>query len=211
MDELWKDIPGYPGYQASTLGRIRSFWRKKHQEKGYGTYRALSDVPRVLPTSDDGNGYQKLMIRNYKNEAKCKKVHRLIAETFLEHDDDQDTVDHIKPGPEGKLDNSITNLRWISRRENIQKAYKDGVNNDRIRNSRKPIVVYDLWEDIFIYFDSIKDAAERLRIPHRSISGSVDRYAPLKGRYVVEQAGREDKLLYGDNEEYQCFSRVQIC
>lgn len=206
MEEIWKDIDGFPGYQVSSEGRVRSFWKKKHVKKGYGTYRELSDEPYIMAMSDDGNGYLKLMLYDRKGNRKCKKVHRLVAEAFIPQETGKDTVDHIISGPKGKLNNSVSNLRWLSRRENIQKAYNDGINNVRNQKVRKPISVYDLWEDKEMYFDSIVEASERLRIPHRTIAYSVDRYTPCRGRYQIESAGREEKLLYGDSEEYQCFS-----
>lgn len=81
--ERWKDIDGFPGYQVSDKGNVRTFWQKRHYPTGYGTYRYLSDTPSLMSQSDDGNGYMKVMLYS-KDDGKryCKKVHRLVAEAF---------------------------------------------------------------------------------------------------------------------------------
>ena len=48
-------------------------------------------------------------------ENKTRSVHRLIAETFIENPDGKPCVDHIN---RNKEDNSVDNLRWVTRVEN---------------------------------------------------------------------------------------------
>ena len=204
--ENWKDIDGFPGYQVSDQGRVRTFWKKKHYPTGYGTYRYLSDEPAIMSQSDDGNGYMKLMLYSKSdNRRVCKKVHRLVAEAFIDHDDRDDTVDHIRSGAYGKLDNSVSNLRWIPRSENIRKAYRDGVCDERIRRQNKAIVAIDLWTNEEYYFNSIRDAALTLGIDQSSISHVLRGDFEKTSHYVFEYAGREDMLLYGGDDYNQQF------
>lgn len=196
--EIWKDISDYPGYQVSNLGKVRSFWEKR-KKKGVhgGTYREFSNTPHILPESDDGNGYMKVYLNNGSGKKTCKKVHRLVAEAFIQHSEDVDTVDHIRPGQLGKLDNSVSNLRWISRRENVQKAYRDGVCDERIRSQNKPIVSTDLYTGEDQYFESVKQASLELGIDRSSISHVLNGDISRTSHYIFEYAGREEKMLYG--------------
>lgn len=198
--EEWKDIEGFPGYQISNQGRVRTFWKKKHYPTGYGTYRCLSDNPQNMPLSDDGNGYLKVMLYSKPDRKRyCKKVHRLVAETFIPIPEglEDPTVDHKISGSEGKLDNSVSNLRWISRRDNIKKAYRDGMCDRRIARQNKAIVVTDTWAGLERYFHSIKEASEYLNIDHSTLSHSCDTDRLISYRYHIESAGREERLLYG--------------
>lgn len=186
--EIWKDIHNFPGYQVSNKGRIKSF------QKG----RWNKNKPKIMKTSDDGNGYLKVMLySNVDNKRYCKKVHRLVAEEFIKHNDENDTVDHIKSGPLGKLDNSVENLRWISRRENIKKAYDDGMCNERIHKSRKPIISINLYTNEEQYFNSIEEASFKLNIDRTSISHVLLGDREKTSHYSFEYAGREERLLYG--------------
>lgn len=199
--EEWRDINGFPGYQVSDLGRVRSFWRKKHYPTGYGCFNHLSDTPHIMSQSDDGNGYMKVMLYCKDNGRRyCKKVHRLVAEAFIEHSIDDDTVDHIRSGPQGKLDNSVGNLRWIPRSENIKKAYRDGVCDDRILRQQKDIMATDLWTGEKCYFSSIKEASKVLHIDRTSISHVLRNDMAKVDHYTFEYVGGEDRLLYGDDD-----------
>lgn len=206
--EEWRDIEGFHGYQVSSRGRVRTFWKRKHYPSGYGSYNYVGDTPAIMSQSDDGNGYMKVMLY-HKNDSKrvCKKVHRLVAEAFIPHDALDDTVDHIMSGPEGKMDNSVDNLRWVPRSENIRKAYRDGVCDERIRAQNKGIVATNLWTGERHYFQSIKDAARVLNVDRSSISHILLGDYEKTGRYTFEYAGREDRLLY-ESEDYQCLPWV---
>ena len=200
--EVWKDIPRFPGYQVSNTGFVRSFWKRKHSKTGYGCDWVLGDTPKTMNMSDDGNGYLKLMLTSRENGKRyCRKVHKLVAEAFVPNDDPaKNTVDHIKSGPEGKLDNSVENLRWMTRPDNIRKAYRDGMCDARIARSMKDVVVTDLWTGNEIYFSSIGEAADELGYTHSTISHALRLPSQRVGHYRVEYAGREDRLLYGDDD-----------
>ena len=89
----------------------------------------------------------------------------------------------------------------MTRRENIQKAYRDGCCDKRIALSRKPIVVTDVWTNDELYFNSIGDAAIYLGVDNSSVSHALRGDIEKIKHYIVEYAGREERLLYG-TEEY---------
>lgn len=212
--EVWRNIKGFEGYQISDAGRVRSFWRRKHRPKGYGCDWVLGDKPKIMSMSDDGNGYMKVMLTSRENGRRyCRKIHKLVAEAFIPKpcsDTDVDyTVDHIKSGPEGKLDNSVSNLRWLSRGDNIRKAYKDGMCDERIRASWKDIIVTDIWTGEEVYFSSIKEASEELGLNHTSISHALKSKNQKLSHYIFEYAEREERLLYG-NKDYKLLSWLRF-
>lgn len=196
--EEWRDIEGFPGYQVSNEGRVRTFWKKRHYPKGYGTYRYLGDEPMIMSVSDDGNGYMKLMLYSkITGRRHCKKVHKLVADAFLPrpHDwyDQEYTVDHREHGPSGKLNNSVSNLQWMSRSDNIKKAYREGLCNDRILRQNKPVVAINLLTGDKLYFGSIKEASYELGIDRTAISHIlIGDYRKTKGYTFV----------YADGEGY---------
>lgn len=197
MHERWKDIEGFEGYQVSNKGRVRTFHNRGKR----------LDKPKIMLTSDDGNGYQKLMLYDSENNKRyCRKVHRLVAEAFIPKPKGINdlTVDHIHPGPEGKLDNSVDNLRWISRRENVQKAYVDGVCNNRIEHQKKVISCTDTWLNEDVLFESTVEASKLLGIKQSTICHAMTDNAKVRGRYIFERVEGEEALLY-DHQSAQRF------
>lgn len=65
--EEWRPISGLPGYEVSSLGRVRS-WR---------THRGIPG-PRVLKASAGSKEYLTVRLAGA-----TQKVHRLVAEAFL--------------------------------------------------------------------------------------------------------------------------------
>ena len=112
MNEVWKDIDGFNGYyKVSNMGRVmsvggvcgsavrRPMIRKAHKSKdGYMTIRLLSGGKDVTT-----------------------RVHRLVAEAFIENVESKDTVNH-KDG--NKENNRVDNLEWADRSEQMFHAYK---------------------------------------------------------------------------------------
>lgn len=207
--EEWREIPGFPGNEASTYGNLRTYWYRVRNKKGRGFHRERWDKPRNLPASpkDDGWFHTNIFCEP-EGKRFTRNIQVLIAKTFLPRPADFDkvdyTVDHIKPGLKGKRDNSVWNLQWLSRADNIRKAYRDWVCDERIRRSQKPIIATDEWTGESAYFSSIKEAGEELGLDRTNISHALtgQKRSNLVGeRYSFEYAGREERLLFGDEDD----------
>lgn len=127
IKEIWKDIPGYEArYQASTLGRIRSLDRKVRMKskKGNWSYRPVEGKTLNFLNKINGAGYYGVSLCD-----KDHMVHRLVAITFLGLQKDKQ-VNHKDCD---KLNNKIENLEWISAKENMQHAVKNGRMDEHIK------------------------------------------------------------------------------
>lgn len=107
--EEWKFIRGTDqAYAVSENGHVASLKFK---------------IPRLMRTYPNYDGYQcvSLMVRGDKVS---RRVHRLVAESFLPNPSGYDQVNH-KDGVKGN--NSRSNLEWCGCAENIQHAYDNGM------------------------------------------------------------------------------------
>ena len=106
--EIWKDIPNYEGmYQVSNLGRVKSL--KFNKEK-------------VLKPLPNRRGYCKVILCK-GGAQKQKSIHRLVLLAFVGESELE--VNHINGI---KTDNSLENLEYCTRRENIRHACDTGLN-----------------------------------------------------------------------------------
>lgn len=147
MTEIWKDIKDYEGlYQVSNLGRVRSF---------YGKNGKVTDVAKILSGKADKDGYREVKLS--KNGVVIyKRVHRLVAEHFLPGDSSLQ-VNHIDGV---KTNNNVTNLEWLTPRENTIHSHRTGLHNGCVTKVRLSSEYGEML------FNSITDAAEHLGV-HR--------------------------------------------
>jgi len=123
--EIWKDVKGYEGlYQVSNLGRVKSLNRKIIYKNG-SVYFYKEKIKKL--TLNKRHGY--LWVRlSKKSKATSKKVHKIVAESFLNHipNGHKKVIDHID---NNKLNNSLKNLQIITQRENSSKDKKNKSSN----------------------------------------------------------------------------------
>jgi len=125
MKEIWKPILSCPGYEASSLGRIRSFWKFV----GPGP-RLLSDQPqRILARWLDNCGYYRVQIKNGN-----KTIHRLVAEAFRGPCPPGQQCRHLD-GVRTNVDE--TNLCWGTFEEQGIDKIKHDNNGNRIRGEKQ--------------------------------------------------------------------------
>jgi hypothetical protein len=118
--EIWKEHPDYGGiYLVSNTGKIKSVDTIINCKCG-GTRLHKG---RELKQFKNERGYLCVVITKNK-KGRIKKVHRLVAETFIDNVDDKPQVNHIDCNKEN---NNVSNLEWCTNSENMLHAYKNNL------------------------------------------------------------------------------------
>lgn len=108
--ETWKNIKDYEGYyQISSYGRVKSL---KRQVKTKNGFRIIKE--KILKKIPDKDKY--IMVKLSKNnKIKTCKVHRLVAEYFIENPNNLPQVNHIDGN---KQNNYYKNLEYTANLKN---------------------------------------------------------------------------------------------
>ena len=115
-DEIWKDMKGFEyKYEISNLGRINNF---------FDDCEPYNPFKNSVSTAN----YIICILYDEKGKMKSKLYHRLLAETFILNPENKAEVNHIDGN---KLNNSLNNLEWVTRSENINHALKIGLFKNR--------------------------------------------------------------------------------
>lgn len=184
--EIWRSIDGFPGYDASNKGRVRSF--KNFRGDITREYHILK--PRMNP-----NGYHIVVLYDTRHRPHQIAVHRLIASTFIPVHDDSLVVDHLDGD---KTNNNVSNLEWVTGRENSLRAYNSGLYEAAFRKTRRPLLVTNLRTGEEIYFESVNEAARRLGFSPSIISRAANLLCDKVGHYQIEFAENEERLLFNN-------------
>lgn len=136
--EAWKDVVGYEGlYKVSNLGRVLDV------EKG-----------KIRKLVRDKDGYFQLgLMKNGKRF--YQKVHRLVAEAFIENPNSLPIVNHKN---EDKSDNRPENLEWCTA------AYNNSYGS-RVRS----VLQFDLCGHFVKKYSSINEAARKNKMDAKTL------------------------------------------
>ena len=107
-----KEHPTHKGCFVTEDGRVFS-----------NTWNKLKE----LKQNEDGHGYYHV---SYKD--RTRKVHRLIAETFIPNPDNLPQVNHID---KNKLNNRVSNLEWVTNQRNVEHSCSKTFISSRLLHS----------------------------------------------------------------------------
>lgn len=111
--EEWRAVKGYEGlYEVSNLGRIKNLTSWNGKEHIYKPHILKGSIQRMP------GGYNRIIVtlkRGDGKRGKDFKVHRLVAEAFVEKRQGCNVVNHKDFNP---LNNRADNLEWTTDYEN---------------------------------------------------------------------------------------------
>lgn len=166
------------GMETRTL-TLRNGGRAKH--KNYGKYF------KYRTTINSHNGYVygniKYIIDRDKDlyETKQRRIHIVIAETFLENPNNYPVVGHRN---NIKTDNRVENLYWTTWQENIQKAVDDDllVNDKGYNDSQSnPVIMFNTYTNREIAkFGSCREASRETGVALNTIMRQAKYKKPVR-------------------------------
>lgn len=134
---------GYPKYFVTSQGKVYSLH-----------YNMIKELKQFT----DKDGY-KIVNLAHKGQRVRAKVHRLIAQSFLNNPFNLESVDHIDSD---KTNNNINNLQWLSLSANTSKSH-----NTRKSYASKSLLYYDGTK--WVKYNSIKECSQKLNIAPSTI------------------------------------------
>ena len=116
----WKDIPEYPGYQASACGQIKSC-RKEFTRTNNRKHVIPEKVLKQNPDTKD-----RLQVGTYKDKKRItESVHKLVYLAWKGPISDKLVIDHIDGN---HRNNHKDNLQLLTVGQNNSKGYQDAYN-----------------------------------------------------------------------------------
>src|SRR5215471_1987515 len=124
MREQWREVVGFPGYQVSDRGRVKSFWKRVGRKGNAcgGCEWVIGQEGKVMDWKAHRTGYQVVALTRDRRQF-WSPIHILVLEAF------------VGPRPAGllglhrdddKINNAIENLYWGTRSDNQHDSVRNG-------------------------------------------------------------------------------------
>ena len=145
MEEIYRIIVGYENYEVSNFGNVKNIKTKRILKHGFGSC-----------------GYKKVDL-SIDGSPITLRIHKLVAQTFLENPENKKCIDHID---NNKSNNNVLNLRYATHSENGQNSSLSskntsgtkGVSYENKNNKWRARIMIDGINVHLGYFENKEDA-----------------------------------------------------
>lgn len=180
-DEEFRVIDGYDNYCISNYGRCYSLFSKK-----------------FLKARDNGHGY--LYCEIYK-DGKRKKfyIYRLVALHFIPNPLNKLEVNHKDLN---KNNNCVHNLEWVTPKENISHAHKNGAFKETVEKLIVPVIRYSNEGSIIDVFHSRIECSKSLNIKLSTVKECIRKNRKMLNTGFYFRSLTKKEFLYYKNKGY---------
>lgn len=118
----WKEVPGFPGYEASDTGLIRGW----HCNSG-----KRRSEPKLLASQKAHAGHLRVLLMDETGKRRAVMVHRAVLFAFVGPCPDGEETRHLDGNP---ANNNLSNIVWGTKQANHQDKVRHGTVQSGPRN-----------------------------------------------------------------------------
>lgn len=168
-----KVITGFPNYMLDRNGNIFSKYK-------YKTSIVCDEWRPVQHVLDKSIGYFIVTLVN-ESERKNQFIHRLLAQYFLPNPNNKPQINHIDGN---KQNNCLSNLEWVTAKENAQHAVQTGLCDARTLAQSVAVLQETIEGQLVSRHTSLHEAGRTTGIAWQNISKVVRGIRPRAGGFV---------------------------
>lgn len=163
MSEEWRKIDGYPNYSVSNFGQVRN------------------DKTNKILIPNTCRPYKRIILCN-KGVLRTMQIHRLVALSFLKQDPFK-LRNQVNHKDLNKFNNHLSNLEWVTGKENSQHAIINNRTTIGERHGRCKLSDNDILKIKELRASGLKvlAIANIYNVSHQHISGIC------RGKYRFKQ------------------------
>lgn len=120
--ERWRQVPGYPDYDISDLGRVR-------------TWKSGGKKPKLMKTREGNDRYPRVTLQNARGQKKVERVHLLTARAFL-----GPARGRVVRHKSKSMSPALKNLEYGTFLDNKNDKYRDGTDQRGEKNSQAELI-----------------------------------------------------------------------
>lgn len=122
--ERWRSIPGFPYYEVSDLGRVRTY-------KGVNQHSPPRKTPKLMKQRLGRDGYKRVTLQNAAGEKEVLSVHLAVGRAFL-GDGGGRVLRHKDGDPSNP---KLSNLEYGSQKDNSKDKLRHGTDSRGEKNA----------------------------------------------------------------------------
>ena len=187
IDEIsgFEEIKGFYGYVINRNGKIRSIDRFTYHPRFENKKQFVEG--KELKKQIDKDGYETIGLRK-NNKLYVKRVHRLVAETFIQNPKNYPIINHKNSI---RNDNRVDNLEWCNNSMNQKHSFMSGRRNTCGENhSHNKLTEKDVMEIITLFINGMNK---------RQISKKYNVTAQTIGNIFNGKSWSGQTYLYAEN------------